>query len=578
MKTAFLIAQVLGGLALFIYGMNVMSDGLQRAAGNKLRDLLYHLTRNRFAGFSVGTVVSFLVHSSATTVMVVGFINAGLMTLEQSVPVMLGANVGTTFSMQIISFKLDEYAFFAVAAGLMLQLLSGKRLMMRHIGTVLFGFGLLFLGMKTMSMGVAPLKGEALQAFLRQTEATTLLGVLTGLAISTAITGVIQSSGAMVGILFALSTAGVFTNLQQVFPLLLGAHVGTCATALLGSIGTNIQARRSAISHLLFNAIGALIAIAMLPFYLWLIPKTADDLVRQIANAHTIVQFINAAIFLPFAFPYARLIARITPHKGKEPERSHLEERYLDTPEMAIVAALRESQRMSRMTLHQLTLAMKGLVDQTDAPFAEVNKTEEAVNTLKRSIRAYLIQLAGHKLSKRQSVLVQHILSSVTDLERIGDHATVLTELTNEKVQRKVWFDDDSMASLVELFSKAKHVLDLTCKSLDPQMPEEERRQLAQDILEARAAYAAFSKEIRQKNLELVRTHKEDALTGLFFSRYSACFDKVVGHSRSIAKAEMKPVFFVKDSKLLRRAELVARPPLPKNGGLQVDKRIFDEE
>jgi len=402
--------------------------------------------------------------------------------------------------------------------------------------------------------------------------------VLTGVAVSTAITGVIQSSGAMIGILFALSTAGVFTDFSQVFPLMLGAHIGTCATALLGSIGTNIEARRSAISHLMFNVIGAGIAIAMLPFYLWLIPKTADSIVRQIANAHTLVQVINALLFIGFVFPYAKLVKKVTPYKGKEPERSFLEDRYLDTPEMAIVAALREAQRMSRMTLHQLSLAMKGLIEQSDAPFAEVNKTEEAVNTLKKSIRAYLISLAGHKLSKRQSILVQHILTTVTDLERIGDHATVLTELTTEKTSRKVWFDDESMATLIELFTKAKHLLDLTCKSLDPQMAEADRKQLATDILQAREAYASYSKEIKQKNLELVRTHKEDALTGLFFSRYTACFDKVVGHSRAIAKAEMKPVFFVKQAKLDRKAELVERPPLPKDGGFPVDKHIFDEE
>ena len=573
---AFLVAEVLGGLALFILGMKTMSEGLQRAAGNRLRGLLYHLTRNRFAGITVGTVVGFLVHSSAATVMLVGFINAGLMSLTQSIAVILGANVGTTLSMQVVSFKLDEYCYFAVAIGLLLQL-AGRKDLLKNLGSVVLGFGLLFLGMKTMSAGVAPLKGGPLEEILRQADAATWGGLLLGLLLSTLITGVVQSSGATVGVLFALSSAGVFTQLSQVFPLLLGAHIGTCATALLGSIGTNIEARRAAVTHLLFNVLGAALAIAMLRFYLWVIPLTADDLVRQIANAHTLIQLVNALVVLPFVGLFARLVELVSPSKAPPPERSHLRDRYLSTPEMAMVAGLRETQRMARMTRRQLTGAIRALVERSVAPLKEVRKTEEAVDALKDSIRAYLFRVAAHRLSKRQSILVQHVLTSVNDLERIGDHATVLAELSQERSSRGIWFDDDSMASVLEHYRQVSHVLELTWRSLESQLAEDARKELAQAILAARSEAVAHSERIRAAHQDLVRRKEVDPLTGLFFARVVSCLDKIVKHSEAIAIAELQPVFFVKEHKLKKESPLLPRHPMPHPDGVKVDESLFEE-
>lgn len=576
-QITFLAAEVLGGLALFIYGMKVMSDGLQRAAGNKLRDLLYHLTRNRLAAIAVGTAVGFLVHSSATTVMVVGFINAGLMTLTQSIAVILGANIGTTLSMQLISFNLDEYAFFAIALGLLAQL-AGRKDLVRHLGGVLFGFGLLFLGMKTMSAGVAPLKDGPLAALLQSTDAATLTGLLLGLLVSTAVTGVIQSSGATVGVLFALSDAGVFTEFRQVFPLLLGAHIGTCATALLGSIGTNIEARRSAVAHLLFNVLGALFAMALTPLWLWLIPLTAESLVRQIANAHSLVQLANALVVLPLAGLFARLVVLVTPSKAPPPEKSHLRDRYLETPEMAIVAALRETQRMARLARRSLQDAVRGTVEQASEPLVRVQRTEEAVNALKESIRDYLLRLAAHRLSKRQSILVQHILSSVADLERIGDHATSLAELATAKAEKRIWFDDDSMAGFLDLYRQANDVLQLTCRSLEPQLGEEERHDLAQRILAARDEFKASSQRLKEAHQERVRRKEEHPLTGIFYSRFIAALDKVVKHTRAIAIAELQPVFFVKRHKLDKRSPVLPVPAEHAPGAAPVTPDLFADE
>lgn len=573
-----LVTQLLGGLALFVFGMQLMSQALQRTAGGKVRNLLFHVTRHRLAGLAVGTTLGTMVHSGATTVMVVGFINAGLLTLVASIPVILGANLGTTLSMQVVSFKLDDYCFVGIAIGLLLELVC-KRDLLKNLGGILLGFGLLFLGMRIMTACVAPLKGSAtLEAVLRYSDASTIGGMFLGIGASTLVTGIIQSSGAMIGMLFALAGAGVFQSIDQLLPLVLGAHIGTCATALLGSIGTNIEARRSAVAHLLFNVLGALLAVAMVRFYRWAIPLTASDLVRQIANAHTMIQGVNALLFLPLVVPYARLVEKITPSRAKPAEKSHLDDRYLDTPEMAIVAALRETRRMAALARHTLVLAMKGLVQLTTEPFAAAQKNEQAVNELKKAIGDYVLRIASHKLSRRQALLVQHIQTAVADIERIGDHATVLIELTTDKVHRRIWFDDASMIEMIEMYERAEAILRLTELSLDPQLPADTRRELAARILSHRNEYAERSRAIHERHRQRVLDRCEDALTAMFYNRFILCFDKVVRHSKTIALAEMEPLFFVKERKLQRPAEEIERPALPKEGGFRVDERLFSFE
>jgi phosphate:Na+ symporter len=578
-KEAFLVvSQILGGLALFIFGMQLMSQALQRAAGGKVRQLLFHVTRHRMAGLAVGTVLGTMVQSSATTVMAVGFINAGLLSLAASIPVILGANFGTTLSMQVISIKLDDYCFVGIALGLILELVC-RRELIKNLGGVLLGFGLLFLGMRIMSAGVAPLKGAGyIENLLAHSDASTIWGMFLGIGASALFTGIIQSSGAMIGMLFALAGAGVLRDIDQALPLVLGAHIGTCATALLGSIGTNIEARRAALAHLLFNVIGALLAVAMARFYRWAIPFAGGDLVRQIANAHTLVQGINVLIFLPLVKPYARFIEKITPSRARPAEHSYLDDHYLATPEMAIVAALRETRRMAALARRTLVLAMKGMVQLTTEPFSEAQKNELAVNELKKAIGDYLLRIASHRLSRRQALMVQHIQTAVADIERISDHATVLIELTTDKVHRRIWFDNASMMELIDMYQRAEAILRLTELSLDPNLSRENRRELAARILEHRDEYARRSREIHERHRHLVLERCEDALTAMFYNRFILCLDKVVRHSKLVALAELEPLFFVKEKKMQLHSEQIERPPLQQAGSLPVDERLFSFE
>jgi len=573
----FATTELLGGMGLFIYAMELMSGELQKTAGQRMRLLLSKLTSSRWSGLGLGTLLGLLIHSGPTTVMTVGFTNAGLMDLAQSLSITFGANVGTTLSMQIISFSIDRYCYLLIFAGLIAYHVS-KRVTLRRLGLVVIGLGLLFLGMRIMSDAVIPLKNSGYFAsILRHTSATTVAGMFLGLLLSTLFTALVQSSGATIGILFALSTAGVFTSLDQVFPLVLGAQIGTCAPALIGSIGASISARRAALSHLMFNILGAAIAMIMYQVYAGLIPLTSPSLLRQIANTHTAVQALTALLFIPFTRQYAEFITRIFPSQQIEPEKTHLDNRLLEMPEKAIVAALKELQRMSAITRKMLQNTMRGFLDINPDRFLYVQKNEEVLDTLKEALNAYLIALAERSLSRRQSIIIQYLNSATADLERIGDHVEGIVELTREKISRGVWFSDETVLDLIELYKKADQILLLTIKSFEPSFHDAPAK-LAAEILEIRNQYVASSLSIMQKGKNKILENKEDALSGIFLHRYLTCFNKIVQHSRTIALVEKEPLFFIKEHKLDKRSVKIAPPAKTQRIKAPYDENIFHKE
>ena len=542
--------------------------------GHRMRMFLSRLTNNRWSGLSLGTLLGFLIHSGPTTVMTVGFANAGLLDLTQSLTVTFGANVGTTLSMQILSLNIDRFCYLVIFAGLICYL-AGRRESIQHLGLTVLGLGLLFLGMRIMSGAVIPLKDSGyFESLLRSTNAATWDGLLLGLLLSAVFTAVVQSSGATIGILFALGTAGVFTSLGQVFPLILGAHIGTCAPALIGSIGASISARRAALAHLVFNVLGAAIAIIMYGAYASLIPLTSSSLVRQIANTHTAVQALAAIILIPFTRQYAGFITRIFPSQEIEPEKSYLDDSLLEMPEKAMLAALRELHRMAAITRQMLQDTMRGFLDVSTERFVYVHKSEDVLDTLKETLNTFLLALTERQLSRRQSMLIQYLLSTTADLERIGDHVESIAKLTREKIDRGVWFRDDTVLDLIELYKKADHILLLTIQSLDPS----DRGALAKSaamILEIRNQYVAASLSIREKERNKILENKEDALSGIFFDRYMTFFNKIVQHSRTIALVEREPLFFIKEQRLEQRSGKVEPPARTRRLKTPCDRNIF---
>lgn len=543
---------ILGGLALFIFGMNVMSDGLRQSAGSSLRHMLARATRSRLAGIGMGTLLGTLVQSSATTVMLVGFINAGLMTLQESIPPMLGANIGTSLSIQMISLRLGDYCFIAITAGFLLHM-AALHPRIKHAGLALLGFGLIFLGMNIMSGAIKPHR-DLFARLLVGIHGQTRWNMIGGVLLSAAVTGIIQSSGAVIVMCFALISAGVFTDLRQVFPIVLGANIGTCATALLGSIGTNIEARRSAVSHLLFNVLNVSLALVMAPLYLRLAALTSDKLIRQTANLNTGNMLVGATIFLILSAPYARLITRLVRSRKPPPQPSFLDRHLLEYPEKAIFAAIFELQRITRVCAQSLKLTFEIIFTDNRRDIQNVKLNENIINEIKKAMKEYLAALTRKYLSRRQTLLLQHINRCMADLERIGDHIDELCDITLRRHQtRGARLNREALDLLMRLYEASAKVLHLVAESLDPESTDFQSQ--AQAILAARDEYVEQSQQAKDVLTQRIARHELPSLVGVFFSEYVSALDRIVKHAKMIALAEKQPFFWIKREKLERRSK-----------------------
>ena len=567
----FLIFAVLGGLALFILGMGIMSDGLRIAAGPSLRTLLSKATANRFAGLALGTLLGFLVHSSAASVMLVGFLNAGLMSLAQAVAPMLGTNLGTSLSMQLVSFHLTDYCYIGIVAGLVFQMAAPSP-RAKSIGRALVGFGLLFLGMKTMSEAIAPHR-DLLRHYLVAIDGQTLSGRLLGVGLAFALTAVIQSSGATIGMAFALADAGVFDSLWQTYPVVVGAQIGTCATALLGSIGTGIDSRRAAAGNLLTNVVNAGVSIALAPLWVPLFARTSPDLVRQTANTHTLLMIQNCCVFLPIVPLYARLLRKLVPSRLPPPEPSHLQPGLLEFPEQAIAASLRELRRVAKLCLHSLRLAGQTILFAHSAKdVQDIRLNEQATNEIKLAMKDYLAALTRRRLSKRQAILAQHIDRCMSDLERVGDHVEALCHLSlRRKRVPEAIVDAETFGRFFALFEDTLCILRQIAGSFDPE--REDVAEIAGRILEARAAHVQASQAVRATFNDKVSRRELTPVAGMFFGEYLAALDRIVRHCRNIALSEQQPQFWIKRSKLGKQMDLSPEPTPPP----LVDPRDFLE-
>lgn len=544
--TTGLIFGLLGGLALFIFGMRTMSTGLSAAVGAGMRSIITKATRNRFAGIGLGGTIGFLIQSSASIVLFIGFINAGLMTFSQSIAPMLGANIGTTLSIQLISFKLSDYCLAGVFIGLMMNLLSRKP-SIRNSGLALLGFGLLFLGMTIMGDAIRPHR-ELFEPWLARMNGSTTSGLLIGTLAAALITGIIQSSGAVIGMGFALITAGVITDVEGIYPLIIGANIGTCVTGLFGSIGTTIEARRIAIGHLLFNVLSTALAILAAPLFYTYIPLTSGDVIHQAANANTIKMLISALLFLPLIPFFEKLVVRITPSKAPQPEPSFLDEALLNRPEQAIFACLRELQRTTRICAQSLRLAAEEFIQHDTGRAKLIRVNEQSVNTIKSAMRDYLTKLTHHYLSKRQAILIGHIDRCMSDLERVGDHIENLSTIAH--YQRSISTARFSPAVIEDWLSVHRAVEKLLIKVIESLDPETANfQEIAKEVLDLRAAYSETAISVRKAHFQRLEGKAVTPIAGLLFNDYLSNFWRISKHIKNIALAEQQPQFWLKREK-----------------------------
>ncbi|MFO7600043.1 MAG: Na/Pi cotransporter family protein [Candidatus Desulfacyla sp.] len=461
------IFQSLGGLGLFLFGMKIMSDGLQKVAGNKLRQILALVSNNRLIGCGVGAMVTSIIQSSsAATVMLVSFVDAGLMTFVQAIGVILGANIGTTVTAQLIAFKITAYALPAIALGVLLKFFLGRGKGV-YAGDVLLGFGLVFYGLATMQDGFAPLKHHPdFIALFTRFNADHIGSILLCVIVGTVITMILQSSSATVGITMALASQGLL-NFEACVALILGDNIGTTITAELASIGASLNAKRTARAHTLFNVVGVILVIIFFPLFLklivWVTAAMMDigppDLVvdgqqpnisRYIANAHTGFNVVNAIIFLSFLTYLVKAATWLTPHKKEEEvqELRHIkfiDSKYIDTPDVAISQARAEIFRMGEAVIQMYGDVIQSLKAGKLDELVEWRKREDTIDNLQREIIQFLVQVMQRPISKEESKEVASLMRMANNLERAGDGVENIAELIEELLQHDLHLSEGGL-------------------------------------------------------------------------------------------------------------------------------------
>ena len=465
----------IGGLGLFLFGMEYMGEGLQKAAGPKMKKLLSILTSNRLLGVLVGAGVTALIQSSsATTVMVVGFVNASLMSLKQAVGVIMGANIGTTITAWIVSLgewtsflKPSVLAPLCIAVGIVL-IMFAKKQGAKHTGIILFGFGTLFLGLDMMSDAAKPLRElEAVKNMFVVLGSNPILGILAGAGV----TAIIQSSSASVGILQALALAGLVPWNSAIY-IILGQNIGTCITAILSSIGANINAKRAAAIHFIFNFLGSVIfGILAIVIFTFIAPGLGSQMidVTQISIVHTIFNVANTLLLFPFAGSLVYLAEHLVKGKNeaKPGELQHLDERLFETPSFAVENAVKEVVRMGEIAKNNMEVAMQALFEKNRDKVQEVFDTEREINELQNGINQYLVKLSNISLTEKESLRVTNLFHIVSDIERIGDHADNIAELAATMIEDGSKFSDEARKELTRINEMGIQCLETALKAYE---------------------------------------------------------------------------------------------------------------
>ncbi|WP_175428270.1 Na/Pi cotransporter family protein [Bacillus solimangrovi] len=530
-----MIFEFVGGLGIFLFGIKYMGEGLQKSAGDKLRDILDKFTTNPVMGVLAGAIVTVLIQSSSgTTVLTVGLVSAGFMTLRQAIGVIMGANIGTTVTAFIIGIEIKEYALPILAAGAVL-LFFFKNKKVHYIGQVLFGFGGLFYGLSLMSSGMKPLRSlEAFQELTVSMSDNPLLGVVIG----TAFTVIVQSSSATIGILQELFGQGAI-NLQASLPVLFGDNIGTTITAVLASIGASVAARRAALTHVIFNLIGTTIFLVILRFYTVFIDwiRIEWDLNPQmtIAFAHGIFNTTNTLIQLPFVALLAALVTKLIPGKDTTVEfkAKHLDPIFIQqSPSLALDQAKEEVLRMGEFAVKGLEESRLYMQTKQQKHAELVFQYEDAINNLDRKITDYLIDLSASELSDADSEKHSMLMDTVRDIERIGDHFENIVELIEYQLSNKVKMTDSAMQDLSEMSELTISTLKEAIQAL-----QNHDKAAARSTVEKEDKIDKMERSLRKKHILRVNEGQCSGQEGMVFVDIVSNLERVGDHAVNIAEA-----------------------------------------
>lgn len=488
-----------GGMLLLLYGIKLLNDGLQNVAGSKIRSLLRSLTSNRFAAVGGGAFITGLIQSSsATSVMLVGFVSAGLMNFRQTLAVILGADIGATLTVQLIAFRVYDYSVLLVGIGLSFTLFA-KRMLFINIGQGVLGFGFVFLSIKIMIEAMTPLQGNELfrQVIIAFTDTPVVC-----IALSAGITALIHSSAATMGIALVLATSGLIPLSAAIY-IIFGANIGTCSTAFIASLSSPAEARRVAWAHMLFKVFGVLIFLPFLGAFEHLITSTTPDVTRQIANANTLFNIIIAMVFLPFIGPFSRLVINMVPEKveDKKVGPMYLDEHVIGTPALALGQASREALRVSDIVREMLTEVIRVFRSDDQSNIIAIKNKDNLIDLLDRHIRFYIAQLSSSNLTEAQSRRAMAVLEISRNLENIGDIIDRnIMPLALKRISKGITFSQEGLDEIILFHKKVIENFDTAISAFTSN-----DRVLANQVLRNKEELGMMERELVQAHLDRLR-------------------------------------------------------------------------
>jgi len=496
-----------GGMALLLYGIQLTGDGLQRAAGGRLRTLLTGLARNRLSAVLSGAAVTALLQSSsATTVMLIGFVSAGLMTFRQTLGIILGADIGTTLTVQLIAFRITDSSPLLVGIGFTVAFLARRRVV-KDIGAALLGFGLMFLGLKLILDGAAPIKASPLAT---QLIASVADSALLAVVVAAGFSALVHSSAATIGLALALATEGLL-SLEGAVAIVIGANIGTCATALMAALGATAEAKRVAAAHIAFKVLGAALAVPLIEPFTAFVAGTAADPARQIANAHTFFNIGISLVFLPFMPWAARAIDAVVPadEVGENPFKTrYLDERSLDQPSLALGQATREALRMADVVQGMLRDIVPALRADNPEIIEDVERRDDQADFLEREIKLFLARLGREAMGPDLSQKEIGLISVIGNLENIGDIIDKnLMELARKRLYQGRRFSEPGWAEILEFHGLVSKNLERAIAAFAAN-----DRALAREVLDQRPLMRQREREMRESHLNRLRSGLTESL------------------------------------------------------------------
>ena len=530
------ILSMAGGLGLFLFGIRTMGDGLENAAGAKLKRMLEVLTGNRFLAVLVGFVVTAIIQSStATTVMVVGFVNAGMMSLAQAVGVIMGANIGTTVTSLLIALNFSSVAAAAVLVGVILMLAS-KKTVVKNLGAIFTGFGLLFLGIDMMSDSMAPLRESAGFMNFIVTVSESPLRPLFGIILGIVMTAVLQSSSASVGVLQTLAMQGLVPLKFSVF-VLFGQNIGTCLTALFSTVGAKKNSKRAAVIHLLFNLIGTgiFILIALLAPYVEWIEKLSPDPMAQIAISHIVFNIVSTVIMFPFANVLVKLSCLLVPGKDDSESEMHckfIDDRLLNTPPFAVVQVSKEVARMAKLARDNFETSAHALINRSDKDLDKVMENEEIINYLNHHITSYLVKLNALDITDSDSDYIARVFHAINDIERVGDHAINLAEAAQHNIGEGLKFSDPAREELNQLCGSVVTLLERSMAAFDNQSLSDNE---AKELSDLEEHIDDLTLECQDSHIFRLNRKECNTEAGMLYLNTITDFERVGDHAINIA-------------------------------------------